>query len=67
MLNKKQKNKVIMKGVKSLSTLVPATSHLDLKVKIKFVCAFKNAVDKVDADNEKNYYGLTNVSNGGRA
>ena len=55
-----------MKGVRSLSTLVPATSHLDLKVKIKFVCAFKNAVDKVDADNEKNYYGLTNVSNGGR-
>jgi len=67
MSDKKQENKIIMKGVKSLNTIAPQTSHLDLETKIKFVSIFKNAVEKVDADNEKNYYGNTNVSNKGRA
>ena len=52
-----------MKGVKSLDTIAPQISHLDLETKINFVSVFKNAVEKVDADNEKNYYGITNVSN----
>tara|TARA_R110001606_G_scaffold232533_1_gene380015 strand:+ start:106 stop:297 length:192 start_codon:yes stop_codon:yes gene_type:complete len=60
------KNKIIMMGVKSLNTIAPQTSHLDLETKIKFVSAFKNAVEKVDADNDKNYYGNTNVLNKGR-
>ena len=55
-----------MMGVKSLNTIAPQTSHLDLETKIKFVSAFKNAVEKVDADNDKNYYGNTNVLNKGR-
>lgn len=61
------KNKIIMIGVKSLKTIAPQTSHLDLETKVKFVSAFKNAMEKVDADNEKNYYGNTNVSNKERA
>jgi hypothetical protein len=67
MSDKKQENKIIMKGVKSLDTIAPQISHLDLETKINFVSVFKNAVEKVDADNEKNYYGITNVSNKGRS